>query len=266
MRQFVTKQNRALVSELVRTDFKLRYQGSVLGYAWSLLRPLLLFVILYIVFVKFLKLGSSIPHFPVYLLLGIVMWNFFLELTVQGLGSIVGRGDLIRKIRIPRWTIVLSSSFSALINFGLNLIVIAVFMAISEVPLSLSMLWLPLIFIEVYLFALGISLILSAAFVKFRDVSYIWEVALQAGFYMTPILYPLALITNVTLQKLILLNPMAQTIQAARYSAISHETLTAAKVFDGGWYQVIPFIIVAVTLAFGLWYFRKESKYFAENI
>src|SRR5665213_3236053 len=110
MRRFVTKQNRALVSELVRTDFKLRYQGSVLGYAWSLLRPLLLFIILYVVFVKFLKLGNGIPHFPVYLLLGIVMWNFFYELTVQGLGSIVGRGDLIRKIRIPRWIIVLSSS------------------------------------------------------------------------------------------------------------------------------------------------------------
>jgi len=266
MRRFFTKENKALVSELVRTDFKLRYQGSVLGYAWSLLRPLLLFVILYIVFVKFLKIGNGIPHFPVYLLLGIVMWNFFLELTVQGLGSVVGRGDLIRKIRIPRWIIVLSTSFSALINFGLNLIVIAIFMIISRVDLSWSILWLPLIFLEVYLFALGISLFLSAAFVKFRDIGYIWEVVLQAGFYMTPILYPLSRITNVTLQKLIMLNPMAQTIQGARYAAISHETLTASRVFGGGWYQLIPFIIVAITLAFGLWYFRRESKYFAENI
>jgi ABC-2 type transport system permease protein len=133
MRRFLTKQNKALISELVRTDFKLRYQGSVLGYAWSLLRPLLLFVILYIVFVKFLKLGTGIPHFPVYLLLGIVIWNFFVEMTVQSLGSIVGRGDLIRKIRIPRWTIVFSSSISALINFFLNLIVIAIFMLINHV-------------------------------------------------------------------------------------------------------------------------------------
>src|ERR1700685_4272785 len=105
MKRFFTKQNRALLSELVRTDFKLRYQGSVLGYAWSLLRPLLLFVILYIVFVKFLKIGGNVPHYPVYLLMGIVMWNFFLEMTMQGLGSVVGRGDLIRKIRIPRWAI-----------------------------------------------------------------------------------------------------------------------------------------------------------------
>src|ERR1700692_2480871 len=100
MRRFITKQNRALLRELVRTDFKLRYQGSALGYAWSLLRPLLLFVILYVVFVKFLKLGAGIPHYPVYLLLGIVLWNFFVEVTAQGLGSVVGRGDLIRKIRI----------------------------------------------------------------------------------------------------------------------------------------------------------------------
>src|SRR5271154_2129867 len=120
MRRFVTKQNKALVSELVRTDFKLRYQGSALGYAWSLLRPLLLFVILYVVFVKFLKLGTGIPHYPVYLLFGIVVWSFFTEMTMQSLGSIVGRGDLIRKIRIPRWITVFSSSISAVINLLLN--------------------------------------------------------------------------------------------------------------------------------------------------
>src|SRR3990167_5968382 len=98
-----SKKNRSLLAELVRTDFKLRYQGSVLGYAWSLLRPLLLFLILYVVFVRFLKIGGDIPHFPVYLLLGIVLWNFFAEMTAQSLGSIVSRGDLVRKIRIPRW-------------------------------------------------------------------------------------------------------------------------------------------------------------------
>ena len=266
MRRFVTKKNRALVSELVRTDFKLRYQGSVLGYAWSLLRPLLLFVILYVVFVKFLKLGNGVPHYPVYLLLGIVMWNFFSELTQQGLTSIVSRGDLIRKIRIPRWTIVFSSSISALINFGLNLIVIAVFMVINRVDLMWSIFWLPLIFLEVYIFALGLALFMSAAFVKFRDISYIWEVILQAGFYLTPILYPLSRITNLTFQKLILLNPMAQTIQDARYAAVTHEALTPQHIFNGGWYQYLPFAIVVIMLVIGLTYFKKQSKYFAENI
>ncbi|MEI7838845.1 MAG: ABC transporter permease, partial [bacterium] len=135
MIRYISKENKALISELVRTDFKLRYQGSVLGYAWTLLRPLLLFIILYIVFVKFLKLGTSIPHYPVYLLLGIVIWNFFLEMTTQSLGSIVARGDLIRKIRIPRWIIIFSSSLSAAINLLLNMVVIIIFMILNHVDL-----------------------------------------------------------------------------------------------------------------------------------
>lgn len=266
MRHLMTKQNRALLSELVRTDFKLRYQGSVLGYAWSLLRPLLLFAILYVVFVQFLKIGGDIPNFPVYLLLGIVIWNFFTEMTQQSLGSIVGRGDLIRKIRIPRWIIVFSSSISALINFGLNLLVVAIFLFISQVDVRLSILLLPLILLEVYLFALGISLFLSALFVKFRDIGYIWEVILQAGFYLTPILYPLSLITNETLQKLIMLNPMAKAIQDARYVTVTDQSITTSRLFDGGYYQLIPLTIIIVVLIGGLAYFRKESKYFAENI
>src|SRR5690606_18257006 len=121
---YFSKRNRALLSELVRTDFKLRYQGSVLGYAWSLLRPLLMFVILYVVFIKFLKIGSDIENYPIYLLLGIVLWSFFQEMTTRSLTSVVERGDLLRKITIPRWIIVFSSSISALINLALNLIVI----------------------------------------------------------------------------------------------------------------------------------------------
>jgi ABC-2 type transport system permease protein len=261
-----SKKNRALLAELVRTDFKLRYQGSVLGYAWSLLRPLLLFVILYTVFVKLIPLGKGVPHYPVYLLLGIVMWNFFNEMTVQSLGSIVGRGDLIRKIRIPRWIIVFSSSISALINLFLNLAIVIILMAFNHVDLLRTTLWLPLILVEVYIFALGISLLLSAAFVRFRDINYIWEVILQAAFYLTPILYPLSRITNVTFQKFIMLNPMAQTIQDARYSTVTHETITIYKVFGGGWYKFIPFLVVILVFITGVVYFRKQSKYFAENI
>lgn len=266
IRRVFSKKNRALLAELVRTDFKLRYQGSVLGYAWSLLRPLLLFVILYLVFVKFLKLGTEVPHFPVYLLLGIVIWNFFNEMTMQSLGSIVGRGDLIRKIRIPRWIIVLSSSISALINLLLNLVVVCVFLVINHVDLLQTTLWLPLILLEVYIFAVGISLFLAAAFVKYRDVGYIWEVILQAGFYLTPILYPLARITNLTFQKIIMINPMAQTIQDARYAAVTHQTRTMHQVFAGSMYQYLPYAITAVVLVGGLLYFKSQSKYFAENI
>jgi ABC-2 type transport system permease protein len=265
-RRIFSKQNRALLAELVRTDFKLRYQGSFLGYAWSLLRPLLLFVILYVVFVRFLRLGTDVPHYPVYLLSGIVIWNFFTEMTSQSLGSIVGRGDLIRKIRIPRWIIVFSSSISALINLGLNIIVIAIFMIINHVDAYRTLAFVPILLIEVYLFALGVSLSLSALFVKFRDVGYIWEVTLQAGFYLTPIIYPLSRITNVTLQKLIFVNPMAQAIQDIRYSAVTHDSLTIHHIFNGGWYALVPFIIVLATLVGGLAYFKSQANSFAENI
>jgi ABC-2 type transport system permease protein len=263
-----SKQNRALLAELVRTDFKLRYQGSVLGYAWSLLRPLLIFLILYVVFVRFLRVGHDVPHYPIYLLLGVVIWNFFNEMTVLSLGSIVGRGDLIRKIRIPRWIIVFSSSISALINLGLNLVVVAVFMAVNHVDLLATTIWMPLILVEVYLLALGASLFLSAAFVKFRDMGYIWEVVMQAGFYLTPILYPLSQIPNITFQKVLLLNPMAQAIQDARYAVVTHDktVVTVHRIFDGGWYMFIPLVLVVVVLIGGLAYFRKESKNFAENI
>jgi ABC-2 type transport system permease protein len=268
MQRFFNKQNRALLAELVRTDFKLRYQGSFLGYAWSLLRPLFIFAILYVVFVKVFPLGKGIPHYPVYLFMGIMMWNYFLEMTVQSLGSIVGRGDLIRKIRIPRWLIIVSTSVSATINLCLNLVVLVIFMILNHVSVMGSIFWLPLLLLEVYVFALGLSLFLSALFVKFRDISYIWEVILQAGFYLTPILYPLNHIHRLLFKKLILLSPMAQALQDARYAVVSHssQVVTIGRVFNGGIYQFIPFVIVIVVLIGGLFYFKSQANTFAENI
>lgn len=266
MKHVLSKQNRALLSELVRTDFKLRYQGSVLGYAWSLLRPLFMFLILYIVFAKFLKLGDSVPNFPIYLLLGIVLWTFFADMTNLSLGSIVARGDLIRKIRIPRWLIIVSTSISAFINLGLNLLVVLIFMLVSQMDLLATSVWLPVVIAEIYILGLGLSLILAAAFVKYRDISYIWEVVVQAGFYLTPVLYPLALITNVDFQKILLVNPMAQAIQDARFSVVTHDTLTMTSVYETSFARVVPILICIAILVIGLWYFRREAKDFAENI
>lgn len=266
MKHIFSKKNRALLSELVRTDFKLRYQNSVLGYAWSLLRPLFLFLILYIVFVKFLRIGADIEHYPIYLLLGIVIWNFFTEMTSQSLGSIVARGDLIRKIKIPRWIIILATSITALINLSLNLLVVGVFMMINKVELLPTSALLPLTLLQVYLFSLGLSLFLSAAFVKYRDINYIWEVLLQAGFYATPILYPLSLIPNVTIQKLMFFNPLAQTIQDARYEVVTNQTTTIGSLFNGSIFVLVPYLITVLSVVVGVWYFRKQSKYFAEEI
>jgi ABC-2 type transport system permease protein len=110
------------------------------------------------------------------------------------------------------------------------------------------------------------SFFLAAAFVKYRDVSYIWEVVLQAGFYATPILYPLTLIPSLTIQKLILLNPVAQAIQDARYELVTHQTVTTWGIFDNGWFALIPIVITGLVFVIGILYFRKESKFFAENI
>lgn len=261
-----SKKNVILLQELVRTDFKLRYQNSTLGYAWSLLRPLFLFLILYTVFVKFLRLGGDIPNFPVYLLLGIVMWTFFAEITQQSTFAIVGRGDLIRKIKIPRWTIIVSVTISALVNFLLNLVIVGIFMVVNKVSPSITMLLFPLILLELYIFSLGVSLWLATLYVKYRDISYIWEILMQGLFYLTPIIYPLSLIKQEWMQQVILLSPVAQTIQGGRWALISNETITFDKVFGSPLWYVIPFGIVIFVAVTGVMYFKKESKYFAENI
>lgn len=263
----LSRRNRILLHELIITDFKLRYQRSMLGYLWSILKPLFLFAILYVVFDKFLRLGRDIEHFPVYLLLGIVLWQFFTEATNNGLQAIISRGDLIRKINFPKYVIVVSGTVSSLINLAINLVVVLVFILINQVNLSWdALLILPLI-IELYVFALGLAFFLSAINVKFRDIGYLWEIFLQAAFYATPILYPLAMVMaqSETAAKLMLLNPVAQVIQDARYVLVTHDSVTIWQLV-GEWKVLIPFMIVALVLVLAAYYFKKNSKYFAENI
>lgn len=257
---------RILLKELVKTDFKIRYQGSVLGYAWSLLRPTFLFLILYTVFAKFLKIGSDIPNYPIYLLLGVVLWTFFTDITTQGLASVVSRGDLIRKIRIPRTVIVLSVSVSALINLTLNTFVIFIFATINNLQFSIQGLWLIPLVLELYILGLGVAFLLSAMFVKLRDLSYVWELLIQAGFYVTPILYPLSLITEKATQKLIMLNPVAQIIQDARYAFVTKKTDTISIVYDNALMRLVPIFITILIFIIGFMYFKKSSKNFAENL
>lgn len=263
-----SRRNRILLRELVITDFKLRYQGSVLGYLWSLLKPLFLFAVLYVVFVHFLRFGSDVEHFPIYLLLGMVMWTFFTEATSQGMQAIVGRGDLIRKISFPKYIIVVSGTISALINLAFNLIVVGVFLLLNGVQIGWSALLFPLNILELYVLALGVAFILAAAYVKYRDINHIWEVILQAAFYATPILYPLSVVIKESevAAKILLLSPIAQTIQDARYNLVTHETTTLYSLVSNPLYIAIPFALVAVILIIAVLYFRKSQKYFAENV
>ena len=265
---FLYKNNRVLLKELTITDFKLRYQGSVLGYLWALLRPLMMFAILYIVFAKLLKIGGDIPHYPVYLLVGTTLWSFFTECTSQGIQAIIQRGELLRKICFPKYIVVVSSTLTAVINLLINLAVVIVFALINGVTPSLTWLIVPVLIFELYTLALGISFLLGAINVKYRDITSIWEVLTQALFYAIPIIYPIAMVatTSTTAAKIILLNPISQIIQDVRYCLITKETITTWNFVENPFLKIIPFAIVILFLIWGSWYFRKKSKRFAEEI
>lgn len=258
-----------LLRELVITEFKLRYQGSVLGYLWSLMRPLFLFLILYFVFVYFLRIGGDIPHWPVAMLLGIVLWNFFSEVTNTGVTSIVNRGDMIRKINFPKYVIVISGTISAFINLLINLVVIAAFMMVSGVHLTVLALLSPLLILEIFVFALGLSFALSALFVKIRDVNYIWEIVMQGLFYASAVIYPVAMVIekSETAAKILLFNPVAQAIQDIRFTLITQDHTPTLVTISGSWQiMVVPISIVLVTFVFGAVYFKKKSPSFAEEV
>ena len=262
-----SRKNRILLKELVKTDFKLRYQGSLLGYLWAVLRPMMLFAILYVVFAKILKMGSDIPHYPVYLLAGTVLWSFFSECTNQGIQAIVARGDLLRKISFPKWIIVVSATVTALINFLINLGVVIIFAIINGVTPNLGWLLVPLIILELYLLSLGISFFLGAINVKYRDISSIWEVFMQALFYAVPVIYPITMVASASplAAKIFLLNPIAQVIQDVRYFLITDQTITTWNYLENRLLYLIPLGLVSLVIILGGIYFRKRSKYFAEE-
>lgn len=262
-----SKRNRVLLAELVKTDFKLRYQGSALGYMWAVLRPLLMFAILYVVFAKVLRFGDGIPHYPVYLLTGTVLWNFFTECTFQGIHSIEQRGDLIRKISFPKYVVVVSATSTALINLLINIVVVVVFALINGVTPTWSWLLVPFFIIELYVLALGISLLLGAVNVKFRDIGSIWEVLMQAVFYAVPIIYPITMVTATSelVAKILLINPVAQVIQDVRDNLITADAITTWELVGplGG---IASVGIVVVVFVIAILYFRKKAKYFAEEV
>lgn len=258
-----------LLKQLVVTEFKLRYQGSVLGYLWSLMRPLFLFLIMYVVFVYFLRIGSDVPHWPVQLLLGIVLWNFFAEVTNNGITAIVDRGEIIRKINFPKYVIVLSSVASALINLLINTLVIVVFILFNGVTISWHMLLFPLLLLELVALGLGVAFLLSAAFVKLRDINYIWEILMQGLFYASVVIYPLKMIIDKVpgAAHYLLLNPVAQIIQDARYALISPETPTLMSLTHGNVVvALIPVAAVLILLVVGARVFKNQSASFAENV
>ena len=275
-RGLLDKKNRVLLYELVKTDFKLRYQGSFLGILWSVLKPLMLFAVMYMVFVKFLKFTDGTFQYPIVLLLGISLWSFFTEATNVGMQSVVGRGDILRKINFPKYIIILSAMTSSLISLAINLVVVVIFAVITihatQANFTALVLLVPLSITQLFLLAFGISLFLSTLYVKFRDIGHIWEVVLQILFYSMPIIYPLTQVANlhvlgVEVQKIIMLNPVAQTIQDIRHNLISPETVpTTWSTIDNPWLVLIPIVLTVTIIGIGAIYFSKNSKKFAENL
>ena len=264
-----------ILKELVKTDFLLRYQGSFLGIAWSVLKPLMLFCVMYVVFVKFLRFSDGTDTFPLVLLLGISMWNFFTESTSMGLSSIISRGDLLRKVNFPKYIIVVSATINALICMLINLGVVVVACILSGVQFTANVLWLPLNLVQLYLLSLGVAFLLSTLNVYFRDAQHIWEVVLQGLFYATPIIYPLSMVeqklaevapgAGLLVEKLMLLNPAAQIIQDIRHNLIAPATTPIIWELSGNiFFQMIPVVLTFVLLFWGICVFKKHSPKFAE--
>lgn len=254
------RQNLQIIKQLTITDYKLRYSGSVLGYLWSLLKPLIFFVVLYVVFAKFLRLDGGIKNFSIYLLIGIIFWTFFCEATNNGLHAVVDKAGMIKKIYFPRIIVVIVANVNALINLFFNLLVLFVLMMILKIDVFTGKTILLLFYIlEMWLLSFGLSLILATLFVWWRDLSHIWELVLQVFFYLTPLIYPLSFVPE-KYYAFLMINPLAQIITDIRSLFIEFN------------FQILPYYpwqqlaIVLIVLIAGLYLFQSKQKLFVEEI
>jgi lipopolysaccharide transport system permease protein len=208
---------RELIIRLAWIDFKLRYKSSALGFFWSLLEPMLMLLVLYVIFSNLMRV--QVEHYQLFLLLGIILWNFMDRGTSLSIWSIVGKPSLVQKIYFPRDILVISTCIMALMMTALEFVVFVVFMAIFQVMPGVTIAYLPILFVLEFFIILGLSLALSALNVYFRDVQFIWKVVVQVGFFATPILYPITIFPE-KIRWLAMLNPMAQIIIMMRDCAL----------------------------------------------
>ena len=259
LRRFVN-----LTLMLAMTDFKLRYFGSALGYLWSLVRPLLFFGVLYVMFTVILHAGEGVPHYAVYLLTSIMLWNFFLETTTTAVPCLVAREGLLRKIRFPRLAIPLGVALTALFTLCTNFIVVLVFAMAEGISPRLSWLELPLLVVLLATLAVGTGMLLSAMYVRFRDIQPIWEVIAQVLFYGSPIIYTAAKYKSFV--RVAMCNPIATVLTQMNHVFIDPSAHSAAVYIGGAVRLLIPLGIVALVFALGLWFFNREAPRIAERL
>lgn len=254
-----------VASTLTATEFKLRYFGSVLGYVWSLLRPLMLFAILYTVFTKIFRFGGDVPHYAVMLMLGIVVWSFFADATGAALPSFVQRESLLRKVSFPRAAIPVAISLTAAANLVLGLIVVLALAVVDDVPVTLSWLLLVPIVAGVLVFATACAVLISVLYVPLRDMAPIWEVVTQLLFWGTPIIYTIGFVPD-SARELVMCNPLAVAIQEARHSLIGPPVPSAAAAIGGTWRLLVPLGLFLLVIAVSALVYRRAAPRLAENL
>jgi ABC-2 type transport system permease protein len=252
---------------LTATEFKLRYFGSVLGYLWTLLRPLMLFGVLYLVFTHVVRFGGKVPHYPVVLLAAIVVFNFFSESTSGGLGSLVARENLLRKVAFPRAAVPISVSMTAAANLALGLVVVFGFALIDGVDPGFGWIGFLACVVAAIVLATALSVLLSVLYVRYRDVQPIWEVVLQLLFWGTPIIYTMP-IDGVPkgFQQVIMMSPLAVVIQQGRHWLVPGSTVSASQAIVEPVLLLVPLAIFAGIVAFSVWKFRRAEGRLAEDL
>ena len=262
-----------LTYNIARNEFKLRFFGSVLGYLWQLIRPLLFFAVLYAFFTQVAEVdkgqGPSGRFYGAQLLCSIVLFTFFQEATGGAVRSVVDRENLVRKVQFPRLVIPLSIVLLASFNLALNLVVVLVFALIEGVQPMVSWLEAPLIVAMLAVFSTGIAMLLSALFVKFRDILPIWEVVMQVIFYASPVIISLTTVKQKLsdlLFHLYMLNPLAAIFQQARHAFVTHATPSAGQAL-GSWLSLLePMAIVVAIFVIGFWVFNTTAPRVAEDL
>jgi ABC-2 type transport system permease protein len=254
-----------LTTALAGVEFKLRYFGSVLGYLWTFLRPLMLFGVLYVVFTEIVKFGGRVPHYPVMLLTGIVLFNFFGEATSAGLSSLVDRENLLRKVSFPRAAIPVAVTLTAAANLGLGLLVVILLAFIDGVDIRATWLLVPPMVFMIIVFAMSISLLLSVLYVRFRDVRPIWEVVLQLAFWGSPIIYTIESVPS-SFRELVMCSPFSVAIQQVRHWLVDANAPSASEAIGGGALILIPIAIFFCVLALSYWAFVRTAPHVAEDL
>ncbi len=258
-----------LTMTLALTDWKLRFFGSALGYVWSLLRPLLLFGILYLVFSQIVKIGEAVPNYPLVLLIGVVLFAYFAEVTGDCVSCVVDRESLVRKVSFPRMVVPLSVAVSSSWNLGLNLLVVAVFVIVSGVEPRTSWLLLPIPILLLVILATGVGMLLAALYVSLRDIGPIWDVIAQGLFYATPVFFPIEFVLDnfsQTAGRLAMVNPLAAIITEVRHLLIGPELVSASQAIGGSARLLIPTGMVFGLAVLGFWVFNRSAPRVAEAL